>query len=259
MEGRKVGTKGEKEGLGVPWSSASKPWACTGAISDSKTPYFRSVRGPALRPRHPHRSQNHRPQRGRRPTRARARAPFTSAPTTTTGAGAAKAASTAGPIPPSTTGPTTTPPAWPPSWNLARRFHDSPLQNTVVFIAFSGEEMGLWGSNAFAKEHLGAFPAPRFMVNMDMVGRLNAERQLAVYGTGTSPLWDGLLDEQNCLRTSALKREVSGVGPIRPHLLLLGGHSRPPLLHRPARRLPPPFRRLGQSQLRRPRRCGGLH
>jgi hypothetical protein len=95
---------------------------------------------------------------------------------------------------------------------LARRFHDSPLQNTVVLIAFSGEEMGLWGSNAFAKEHLGAFPAPRFMVNMDMVGRLNAERQLAVYGTGTSPMWDGLLDEHN---TSgfALKREVSGVGP----------------------------------------------
>ncbi len=95
---------------------------------------------------------------------------------------------------------------------LARRFHDSPLQNTVVFIAFSGEEMGLWGSNAFAKEHLGAFPAPRFMVNMDMVGRLNAERQLAVYGTGTSPLWDGLLDEQNSF-DFRLKREVSGVGP----------------------------------------------
>jgi hypothetical protein len=95
---------------------------------------------------------------------------------------------------------------------LARRFHDSPLQNTVVFIAFSGEEMGLWGSNAFAKEHLGAFPAPRFMINMDMVGRLNAERQLAVYGTGTSPLWDGLLDEQNEFGF-ALKREVSGVGP----------------------------------------------
>jgi hypothetical protein len=95
---------------------------------------------------------------------------------------------------------------------LARRFHDGPLQNTVVFIAFSGEEMGLWGSNAFAKEHLGAFPAPRFMINMDMVGRLNAERQLAVYGTGTSPLWDGLLDEQNEFGF-ALKREVSGVGP----------------------------------------------
>ena len=95
---------------------------------------------------------------------------------------------------------------------LARRFHDSPLQNTVVFIAFSGEEMGLWGSNAFAKEHLGAFPAPRFMVNMDMVGRLNAERQLAVYGTVTSPLWDGLLDEQNSF-DFRLKREVSGVGP----------------------------------------------
>lgn len=95
---------------------------------------------------------------------------------------------------------------------LARRFHDSPLQNTVVFIAFSGEEMGLWGSNAFAKEHLGAFPGPRFMINMDMVGRLNAERQLAVYGTGTSPMWDGLLDEQNTYGF-ALKREVSGVGP----------------------------------------------
>ena len=95
---------------------------------------------------------------------------------------------------------------------LARRFHDAPLQSTVVFIAFSGEEMGLWGSNAFAKEHLGTFPSPRFMINMDMVGRLNEEKQLAVYGTGTSPLWDGLLDEQNQYGF-ALKREVSGVGP----------------------------------------------
>jgi hypothetical protein len=70
----------------------------------------------------------------------------------------------------------------------------------------------LWGSNAFAKEHLGTFPSPRFMINMDMVGRLNEEKQLAVYGTGTSPLWDGLLDEQNQYGF-ALKREVSGVGP----------------------------------------------
>ena len=95
---------------------------------------------------------------------------------------------------------------------LARRFQYQPLHSTVVFIAFSGEEMGLWGSNAFAKEHLADFSSPKFMINMDMVGRLNAENQLAVYGTGTSPLWDGILDEQNTFGF-ALKRETSGVGP----------------------------------------------
>ena len=210
MEGRKVGTKGEKKASEY-LVKRFKEMGLTGAISDSKTPYFDpfeaqpSVHGTPTGPKITGRNVVAvLPGQGEGTIYIGAHydhwgwggegSLYRGADSAIHNGADDNASGVAAVL------------------ELARRFHDSPLQNTVVFIAFSGEEMGLWGSNAFAKEHLGAFPAPRFMINMDMVGRLNAERQLAVYGTGTSPLWDGLLDEQN---TSgfALKREVSGVGP----------------------------------------------
>ena len=50
------------------------------------------------------------------------------------------------------------------------------------------------------------------MINMDMVGRLNKERQLAVYGTGTSPTWDGLFKK---IKNPSFQYtfDPSGVGP----------------------------------------------
>lgn len=95
---------------------------------------------------------------------------------------------------------------------LARRIAAQPLEHTVVFIAFSGEERGLWGSNDYANNVMGD-DHPDFMINMDMVGRLNAERQLAIYGTGTSPIWDNLLDNHNQTAGFKIKKEPSGVGP----------------------------------------------
>ena len=210
MEGRKVGTKGEKKASEY-LVKRFKEMGLTGAISDSKTPYFDpfeaqpSVHGTPTGPKITGRNVVAvLPGQGEGTIYIGAHydhwgwggegSLYRGADSAIHNGADDNASGVAAVL------------------ELARRFHDSPLQNTVVFIAFSGEEMGLWGSNAFAKEHLGAFPAPRFMVNMDMVGRLNAERQLAVYGTGTSPLWDGLLDEQNTF-DFRLKREVSGVGP----------------------------------------------
>ena len=210
MEGRKVGTKGEKKASEY-LVKRFKEMGLTGAISDSKTPYFDpfeaqpSVHGTPTGPKITGRNVVAvLPGQGEGTIYIGAHydhwgwggegSLYRGADSAIHNGADDNASGVAAVL------------------ELARRFHDNPLQNTVVFIAFSGEEMGLWGSNAFAKEHLGAFPAPRFMINMDMVGRLNAERQLAVYGTGTSPLWDGLLDEQNTF-DFRLKREVSGVGP----------------------------------------------
>jgi len=95
---------------------------------------------------------------------------------------------------------------------MARRIAAQPLKHTVVFIAFSGEERGLWGSNDYANRVMGD-DHPDFMINMDMVGRLNAERQLAIYGTGTSPVWDSVLDSLNLEAGFKIKKEPSGVGP----------------------------------------------
>ena len=51
-----------------------------------------------------------------------------------------------------------------------------------------------------------------FMINMDMVGRLNQERQLAIHGTGTSPAWSPIIDAIK-LPQFAIKKDESGVGP----------------------------------------------
>ncbi len=81
-----------------------------------------------------------------------------------------------------------------------------------MFIAFSGEEKGLWGSNFFAKNPMINLNNVNAMLNFDMVGRLNPSKQLAVYGTGTSPSWKTLLSTHNTFQLS-IKEEASGVGP----------------------------------------------
>lgn len=69
---------------------------------------------------------------------------------------------------------------------LAKRLSELDLNSNVVFIAFSGEEMGLLGSNYFVNHPLIDLTAVNYMINMDMVGRLDDQRSLAIYGVGTS-------------------------------------------------------------------------
>ena len=57
--------------------------------------------------------------------------------------------------------------------------------NNYLFIAFSGEEMGLLGSNYFSKNPTIDAQSINYMINMDMVGRMKADSTLAVYGVGT--------------------------------------------------------------------------
>ncbi|MFZ1519759.1 MAG: M28 family peptidase [Ignavibacteriaceae bacterium] len=71
------------------------------------------------------------------------------------------------------------------------------IDRDIVFIAFSGEELGLLGSSYVVNN----FPLPIenniTMINMDMIGRLNDKKDLIVYGTGTSSKWKNLLDDKN--------------------------------------------------------------
>ncbi|NDD35081.1 MAG: M20/M25/M40 family metallo-hydrolase, partial [Flavobacteriia bacterium] len=209
MEGRKVGTKGEKKASEY-LVKRFKEMGLTGAISDSKTPYFDpfeaqpSVHGTPTGPKITGRNVVAvLPGQGEGTIYIGAHydhwgwggegSLYRGADSAIHNGADDNASGVAAVL------------------ELARRFHDSPLQNTVVFIAFSGEEMGLWGSNAFAKEHLGAFPAPRFMVNMDMVGRLKEDRSLAVYGVGTSPVFAQTLNANN--EGFKLVLNESGIGP----------------------------------------------
>ena len=95
---------------------------------------------------------------------------------------------------------------------LAEMLTKGPTDNNYLFIAFSGEEMGLWGSNYFVKHAHLDLSNINYMVNMDMVGRLNEERKLLVYGTGTSDVWQTAIDTNNIYEFQVISSE-SGMGP----------------------------------------------
>ena len=84
-------------------------------------------------------------------------------------------------------------------------------KNNYLFMSFSGEEMGLLGSNYFSKNPTIGAESINYMINMDMVGRMNADSTLAVYGTGTSPIFKQTLTSNN--DNFKLVENESGVGP----------------------------------------------
>jgi len=53
----------------------------------------------------------------------------------------------------------------------------------------------------------------RFMLNFDMVGKLNQNNDLAINGIGTSSHWKSLLDSTNSNNDFSLKLSESGIGP----------------------------------------------
>jgi hypothetical protein len=76
---------------------------------------------------------------------------------------------------------------------LAERLAAPEVQHArnIIFVAFSGEEMGLLGSKQFV-ENMGMEPsAVNLMINLDMVGRMKEGNGLQVGGVGTA---EGLRD-----------------------------------------------------------------
>lgn len=104
---------------------------------------------------------------------------------------------------------------------------DQARANDYLFIAFSGEEKGLYGSNYWTKHPTVPINELNYMINLDMVGRLDSARHLAISGTGTSPAWDSVLTELRRPQeiqvpgkrrqvngdTLAIKTSPGGVGP----------------------------------------------
>lgn len=97
--------------------------------------------------------------------------------------------------------------------DLATRIKKSKLRHyNYLFVHFSGEELGLFGSKAFVKElHLDSTTIS-YMINMDMVGRLNdSTHALTVGGVGTSPAWAGFIEKGK--KNFKIVIDSSGVGP----------------------------------------------
>ncbi|MDP4115767.1 MAG: M20/M25/M40 family metallo-hydrolase, partial [Bacteroidota bacterium] len=87
------------------------------------------------------------------------------------------------------------------------------LKRSVIFICFAGEELGLLGSEYFVKNSPIETEKMISMLNLDMVGRLNDENSLIVYGTGTSSVWKKLLNEENKKYNFKLSFNDEGYGP----------------------------------------------
>ncbi len=96
---------------------------------------------------------------------------------------------------------------------LSKKLKKSKLRNNnYLFIAFSGEELGLFGSKYYTEHPTIDFTKANYMINMDMIGRLNdSTHGLTIGGYGTSPVWG----EQLSANDSYLKInfDSSGSGP----------------------------------------------
>jgi hypothetical protein len=96
---------------------------------------------------------------------------------------------------------------------MARLFAARPGKRTVVFVAFSGEELGLLGSQYFVEHAPMPMDSVAAMLNFDMIGRLTNDK-LLVYGTATAAELPALLDSANAAGPRlAVKGIGDGFGP----------------------------------------------
>jgi Peptidase family M28/PDZ domain len=98
---------------------------------------------------------------------------------------------------------------------LAEKFESikDQVKRSIIFIAFSGEELGLLGSSYFTEHSPVPMDKIDAMINLDMVGRLNTDKNLIVYGTGTSSNWKEILNEFNKNYNFKLTFNDEGYGP----------------------------------------------
>ncbi|MFT3979212.1 MAG: M28 family peptidase [Ferruginibacter sp.] len=96
---------------------------------------------------------------------------------------------------------------------LAHWLKKSDLKKyNYVLVAFSGEELGLFGSKYFTEHSPVALTSVNYMINMDMVGRLNdSTHSISIGGFGTSPVWGELIKTDDSY--FKIKVDSSGTGP----------------------------------------------
>jgi hypothetical protein len=109
---------------------------------------------------------------------------------------------------------------------LARRFGAAKNREgrRIVFIAFTAEERGLYGSIHYCKEPLFPLDKTAAMINMDMIGRskpvpadwlglFGQKDRLVVYGTGTGTGFAELVDQANKKVDFKMSTLKAGTGP----------------------------------------------
>ena len=97
---------------------------------------------------------------------------------------------------------------------LASQLSRSKLKPyNYLFIAFSAEELGLNGSKFFVENPTIPLNTINYMINLDMVGRMNdSTKSITVGGYGTSPAWKSMIESVK-QKTFTIRFDSSGTGP----------------------------------------------
>ena len=98
---------------------------------------------------------------------------------------------------------------------IARALVEGPRPDrSILFMAFTGEEQGLWGSAYFVSEPTIDLGKTAAMLNLDMVGRMTDDA-LTIFGFATAEEWDEVVDEANAELEQPLRigKAPDGFGP----------------------------------------------
>lgn len=95
---------------------------------------------------------------------------------------------------------------------LARHFARHPARRSILVTFFSGEELGLLGSQHFVSNAPVALDSVQAMLNFDMVGRLRNDR-LIVYGVATATEWPAIIAAANTEPAFQINAVGDGFGP----------------------------------------------
>ena len=108
---------------------------------------------------------------------------------------------------------------------LAKLIPSQSLTNSnYLFIAFSGEELGLYGSKYFTDNPTIPLSSINYMINMDMIGRLiDSTNRVTIGGYGTAANWSKIVLTKEELKNNTtiknlellpdIKIDSSGTGP----------------------------------------------
>ncbi|MEP6690679.1 MAG: M28 family peptidase [Gemmatimonadaceae bacterium] len=95
---------------------------------------------------------------------------------------------------------------------LARIFAERPAARSIVFVNFTGEELGLLGSAYFVEHPPVSLDSVTAMINFDMVGRLRNDR-LIVYGDSSADEMPSIVRDANVAPALTISAIADGFGP----------------------------------------------
>jgi Peptidase family M28/PDZ domain len=95
---------------------------------------------------------------------------------------------------------------------LARQFASRPARRSIIFASFTGEELGLLGSQWFVEHPPVPIDSIVAMVNFDMIGRLRNDK-LIVYGVATATELPGIIADANVAPKLVVSAVGDGFGP----------------------------------------------